>query len=177
MTLYGDLTPDEQTLLRRGLQAVAVAVSAASPGRPEETVSEGFAAASFILDRRPEDAAIPLVSSLILELEAEVREDRAFPDYLAAATAEGARARALETLRELATMLDARVPPDEAAATKGWFMRIAQTVAAAGKEDQGFLGRGGVRINEVERTELREIATILGIATDTSSSPGGAGTA
>jgi hypothetical protein len=172
MTLYGDLTPDEQALLRRGLQAVAVAVSAASPGRPEETVSEGFAAARFILDRRPEDAAIPLVSSLILELEEEVREDRDFPDYLAAATAEGARARALETLRELAALLDARVPPQEAAATKAWFMRIAQAVAAAGKEDQGFLGRGGVLINEAEREELREIADILGIATEAPTSSG-----
>ena len=82
MTLYSDLTADEQQLLRRSLQAAAVAVSAASLGRPEETVSEGFAAADFILERRPEDVANPLVSSLILELEREVREGRAFPDYV-----------------------------------------------------------------------------------------------
>jgi hypothetical protein len=163
MTLYGELDPDEQALLRRGLQAAAIAISTASPGRPEETVSEGFAAASFILERRSEDAANPLVSSLILELEAEVREDRVFPDYLAAATAEGARATALETLRALADMLDARVPPDEAAATKAWLLRIAESVAAAGKEDQGFLGRGGVLVNDAEREELWEVASVLGI--------------
>ena len=163
MTLYSDLTPDEQQLLRRSLQAAAVAVSAASPGRPEETVSEGFAAASFILERRPEDAANPLVTSLILELETEVKDDRVFPDYVAAASAEGARAAALETLRALVAMLDARVTPDEAAATKAWLLRLSERVAAAGKEDQGFLGRGGVLVNERERGELQEIASVLGM--------------
>ena len=163
MTLYSELTPDEQSLLRRSLQAIAVAVSAASPGRSEETVSEGFAAASFILERRPEDMADPLVSSLILELETEVREDRAFPDYSEAVRAEGARDHALATLRALVAMLDARLTPDEAARTKAWFMRIAETVAAAGKEDQGFLGHGGVLVNDAERGALSEIAVVLGI--------------
>jgi hypothetical protein len=60
-------------------------------------------------------------------------------------------------------MLDARVPPDEAAATKAWLLRIAESVAAAGKEDQGFLGRGGVLVNDAEREELREVASVLGI--------------
>ena len=36
--------------------------------------------------------------------------------------------------------------------------------AAAGKEDQGFLGRGGVEINDAERAALREIAGVLGVA-------------
>src|SRR5262245_36389341 len=127
MTLYTDLTLDEQQLLRRSLQAAAVAVSTASPGRPEETVSEGFAAAASILPRRPEDVANPLVSSLILELETEVRKDRAFPDYVEAASADGARATALETLRAVGAMLDSRVTPDESTATKAWLLRIAET--------------------------------------------------
>jgi hypothetical protein len=42
-------------------------------------------------------------------------------------------------------------------------MSIAQAVAAAGKEDQGFLGMGGVKINETERAALAEIAALLGI--------------
>jgi hypothetical protein len=164
MTLYSDLTPDEQSLLRRSLQAAAVFISAASPGRPEETVSEGFAAASFILQRRPEDLANPLVSSLILELETEVREDRPFPDFSEAARADGARAAARETLRALAAMLDDRATPEEAAATKAWYMRIAEAVAVAGKEDQGFLGHGGVLINAAEDAALDEVAATLGVA-------------
>ena len=66
MTIYTDYTADEQQLLRKSLQAAAVAVSAASPGRKEETASEGYAAASFILGSRPEYVANTLVTSIIV---------------------------------------------------------------------------------------------------------------
>ena len=42
-------------------------------------------------------------------------------------------------------------------------MGIVTTVAAAGKEDQGFLGMGRVAVNDRERAVLAEIATALGI--------------
>jgi hypothetical protein len=163
MLVYGDFSPQEQLILRRSLLAAAVAVSAASPGRGEETVSEGFAAASFILERRDDYVRSPLITSVIAWLKEQADEEQAFPDYVKVATAPGARAEALETLRSVAALLDSRVEPAEAVAYKGWLMSIASSVAAAGKEDQGFLGRGGVAINERERTELAEIADILGI--------------
>ncbi len=51
-------------------------------------------------------------------------------------------------------------------------MRIAEAVAAAGREDQGFLGRGGVQVNDAERSELEEIASVLGITgTDAAAGP------
>jgi hypothetical protein len=34
----------------------------------------------------------------------------------------------------------------------------------AGKEDQGFLGRGGVKVNDAEESALRDIAEALGIS-------------
>ncbi len=43
-------------------------------------------------------------------------------------------------------------------------MRVARTAAEAGKEDQGFLGRGGVMVNEAEEAALREVAAILGLS-------------
>jgi hypothetical protein len=36
-------------------------------------------------------------------------------------------------------------------------------VARAGKEDQGFLGRGGVLVNDAERAALASIAQTLGL--------------
>jgi hypothetical protein len=60
-------------------------------------------------------------------------------------------------------MLDTRVDAAEAAAYKGWLMSIANAVATAGKEDQGFLGRGGVAVNDRERAVLAEISSVLGI--------------
>jgi hypothetical protein len=162
MSVYSEYTADEQQLLRASLEAAAVVVSAASPGRKEETVSEGFAAASFVLDSRAAYVGNPLVSSVILALEARVRAEQPFPDYVEAASAVGAQQWAMDTLRSVAALLDTKATPDEAAGYKEWLVRIASTVAAAGKEDQGFLGTGGVQFNDAERVALQEIAGVLG---------------
>jgi len=162
MSVYSEYTADEQLLLRASHEAAAVAVSAASPGRKEETVSEGYAAASYVLDSRAAYVANPLVSSVIIELEARVRADQPFPDYLKVASAPGARQRAIDTLRSVVALLDAKATPEEAAGYKTWLQRIASTTADAGKEDQGFLGMGGVRVNDAEREALREIGEVLG---------------
>ena len=163
MTIYSELSADEQRLLRASLEAAAVAVSAASPGRKEETVSEGFAAASFVLDSRADYVSHPLVSSVIVAIEASLKAEQPFPDYVEVASAAGAREWALDTLRSVVTLLDARATPDDAAAYKDWLMRIASTVAEAGKEDQGLLGRGGVQVNDAERAALLEVAGVLGV--------------
>ncbi|HHY55824.1 MAG TPA: hypothetical protein GYA08_10345, partial [Chloroflexi bacterium] len=60
MNLFTDYTSEEQQLLLRSLQAAAVAVSAASLGRKTETISEGFAAASFIMERTQATVGNPL---------------------------------------------------------------------------------------------------------------------
>ena len=162
MSVYSEYTADEQLLLRASHEAAAVAVSAASPGRKEETVSEGYAAASYVLDSRAAYVGNPLVSSVIIELEARVRADQPFPDYLKVASAPGARQWAMETLRSVVALLDAKAAHDEADGYKVWLRRIASTTAEAGKEDQGFLGRGGVQVNDAERAALQEIGEILG---------------
>jgi hypothetical protein len=163
MTVYAEYTADEQRLLLRSLESAAVAVSAASLGRKEETGSEGFAAASLVLDSRDAYVANPLVSSIIVELEAEVSARRAFPEYVKVASAPNAAEAAMETLRSVVALVDRKATPDEATGFKGWLMRIASTTAQAGKEDQGFLGFGGVQVNEAERSALEAIADVLGV--------------
>jgi hypothetical protein len=91
------------------------------------------------------------------------RSSDLFPDYVKVASAPGAREDALGILRSAVTLLDAKATPEEAAGFKGWLMQIATKVAEAGKEDQGFLGRGGVLVNDAERAALQEIATVLGV--------------
>jgi hypothetical protein len=164
MSVYAEYSAEEQRLLVSSLEAAAVAVSAASPGRKEETGSEGFAAASFVLSSRDAYVSNTLVSSVIVELEAEVRAGRSFPEYLTVATAPNAAASAMGTLRSVVALLDDRALPDEAAGFKSWLMRIATIAAEAGKEDQGFLGRGGVQVNDAERAALQAIGEVLGVA-------------
>jgi hypothetical protein len=163
MTVYQEFDEQEQWLLRASLEAAAVVVSTASPGRSEETASEGFAAASLVLDSRAAFVDNPLVSSVILALEERARAEQRFPDYVEVATAPGARQESLEILRSVVQLLDARATPEEAAGYRRWLLQIATTVAQAGKEDQGFLGRGGVLVNEAELAALQEIATLLGV--------------
>jgi hypothetical protein len=162
MSLYAGFSDDEQRLLRASLEAAAVAVSAASPGRPEEAASEGFAAASFILERRADYVEDRLISAVIADLEARLAADQAFPDFVKVASAPGALEWAMETLRAVGALLDAKASPEDAAAYKAWLVRLATKVALAGKEDQGFLGRGGVSVNEAEKAALAAVAEALG---------------
>jgi hypothetical protein len=166
MTVLTDLDDADRRTLVRSLQAAGVAVAAASPGRSEETVSEGMAAAAFILERHPDDLDDPLIGSVIYWLEERLKTERPFPDFVEAAGADGAREDALETLRQVTMVLDTHATPAEAAGYRRWLLRIAQQVAAAGKEDQGFLGRGGVLVNAAEEAAIAEIATILGLSPD-----------
>ena len=163
MSVYADYTPDEQRLLRSAIEAAAVAISAASPGRKEETVSEGYAAANYVLGSGPKYVANTLVTSLIVELEREVKAEETFPDYSKVAARPDALKRAMDTLRAVVSLLDAKAAPDEARGYKEWLMNVATVTAKAGKEDQGFLGRGGVAVNDAERSELKDIAAVLGI--------------
>jgi hypothetical protein len=166
MSVYGEFSDEEQGLLRASLEAAAVAVSAASPGRPEEAASEGFAAASYILERKADHVEDRLVSAVIADLEARLKAEQAFPDFVKVASAPGARDWAMDTLRAVAALLDAKAPPEDAAAYKAWLMRLATAVALAGKEDQGFLGRGGVKVNAAERAALEAMAEALGTSVD-----------
>lgn len=164
MSLFTDYTPDEQRLLLRGLQAAAVAISAASLGRKTETISEGFAAASLIMERSDATVANPLITSVQFALDQRAKSGESFPNYEKAASAPNAKTDAIETLRQVAALVDAKAPADEALGYKRWLLEIAQRTAEAGKEGGNFFGRGAVLVNDAERNALAEVAQVLGLA-------------
>ena len=163
MTLIGEFEPDDQRLLLRGLEAAAVVVSASSLGRKEETASEGFAMAAYVLESAPRVIAYPLLGSIVQALSDHAAGGGAFPDYASVVLAPGAREQAVATVRDALAVVDGGATPDEAAAYRSWLLGIATAVAEAGKEDQGFLGRGGVRVNDAELAGLAELADVLGL--------------
>jgi hypothetical protein len=69
------------------------------------------------------------------------------------------KARAIEEIRQVSTLLDAKAPED-AVAFKAWLGAIAERVAEASKEG-GFLGFGGVQVSDAEKATLAEIAGAL----------------
>ncbi len=166
MTVLAEYSDAEQELLRSAIASAAVAVSAASLGRKEETVSEGFAAADLVLKSQPDFVGNTLVTSILVQLQEELRAGHVFPDYVERASAPGAYDEALIVLGRAAALLDERSDQDEADGYKRWLLRIARSVAEAGKEDQGFLGRGGVMVNDAERAAIAAVATALGLESD-----------
>jgi hypothetical protein len=165
MTLIGDFEPADQLLLMQGLEAAAVLISTASLGRKEETASEGFAMADYVLMSASDNIAHPLLASIIQALDDRAAGGGAFPDYGKVVTAPDARDRAMGIVRSAVAAVDAVATPGEASAYRAWLLGIATAVAQAGKEDQGFLGRGGVMVNEAERAALAELAALLGLET------------
>ncbi len=163
MTLIGEFDPADQLLLMQGLEAAAVLISTASLGRKEETASEGIAMATYVLDSAKDQIAYPLLTSILRELEDRAAGGGAFPDYGKVVAAPGARDRAVGIVRSAVAAVESGASEDEATAYRAWLMGIATAVAKAGKEDQGFLGRGGVLVNDAERAALAELAGMLGL--------------
>ena len=162
MSVFADYSTEEQQLLLRSLQAAAVAISAASPGRKTETVSEGFAAASYIMERNAAQLDNTLINSVQFALDERAKTGQPFPDYVKVATAPDAGPQALEALRQVAALLAAKSTPAEADGYKQWLMEIAARTTEAGKEGGNFFGRGAVLVNDAEKAALQEIATALG---------------
>ncbi len=71
------------------------------------------------------------------------------------------KVQAIDQLKEVAAILDAKAPK-EASEIKVWLNNIAQTVAEASGD--GFLGFGGVQVNQSEKAALEDIRTALGKA-------------
>jgi hypothetical protein len=163
MSVLADYTPEQQQLLLRSLEAASVAIAAASLGSARETISEGFAAASYVMESRGTYLDNTLIQSIQYALEARAAADEKFPDFVAVASAPGAKEHALTTLRQATALLNAKSSPEEAAGFKEWLMNIAVRTTEAGKEGGNFLGWGAVAVNDAERAALKEIADILGV--------------
>ncbi len=164
MTVYADYSPEEQRLLTQAISAAAVVVSAASPGSRADTVSEGFAAASYVLDSLDASVGNTLVTSIIVAIRDRLAAEEAFPDYVTVATASDAAARARAILGSVADLVDARAPADEATGYKRWLLQVADVTANGALEDRGFLGFGGVQVNDAERAAIADVSRILGLS-------------
>ena len=163
MSLLADYTTDEQMLLMEGPRLAAVVISAASPGRSAETVSEGFAAVKYAMSSQGEFLDNTLINSILFGLDQLAKTDHKFADYNKLATAPDAKAHSLARLGQLAHLLDLKSDPAEAAGYKQWVMNAATLASEAGKEGGNFLGWGAVAVNDAETAALAEIAATLRI--------------
>jgi hypothetical protein len=163
MSLITDYTDEEQALLMQGPRLGAIVVSAASPGRSADTVSEGVAAIQYAMGSQGEFLGNTLISSILYELDQLAKSEHKFADYTKLAAAPGAEADALAKLGRVADLLDRQSDPAEAAGYKQWVLNAAAAASQAAVEGANWLGRGGVTVNDAEQAALAQITAALRI--------------
>jgi hypothetical protein len=156
-------TPAEWTKVLESMVLAGMAVSAADPSGLWGTLKEAFVSRSAMaasnLGTRPNELVKAAIADFETRQVRSVVEDALHKRIAGAKPAEIVQ-RALDNLREVSTILDAKAP-DDAAAFKDFLRGISQKVAEASLEG-GFLGLGGVRVSDAEKATLGDIAKALG---------------
>src|SRR5262245_37178546 len=151
MTDKSSFTPDEWKVLLEGVMMSGLAVTAAEPSGLFGLLKESFAAGSELVTAKMDTAANPLVKAVVADIETAQGRATArdgVSEQLKGKKAPEIKAKCIETLRQVATIVDTKAPGD-AGAFKAWLRRISQHVAEAAKEG-GFLGIDGVPVSEAE---------------------------
>jgi hypothetical protein len=152
MSARDQFSPGQWTAVVAAAPAIARAV-AASAGKPADTVRElGAFEAALVSDRSADN-----------ELLSEVIDG--VQERLATGAATGPSDRAvmdgIEAARKAGAILASMAAPDDSAAVRAWFLRVARTVASAVREG-GVLGIGGSLVSEPEEQLILELSEALG---------------
>src|SRR4051812_16340449 len=159
-------TSDEWTLLMQSVMAASLAVTMADPSGLWGVLKEGFASARSLVEAKLNPGADALVKAVVADFETgssrTVARDGLQAKFSGAKPPE-IKAKCLDILRQVSTLLDAKAPSD-AAGFKGWLRQVAQKVAEASTEG-GFLGIGGVKVSDAEKATLTEMSSALNLPT------------
>ena len=162
MANKASFTPAEWTRIVGSPMVVSMAVTASDPSGLWGLLKEGMAGGWAMLEARRDPQANELIKAVAEDFAtAETREstrDALQTKFKVKDVAE-IRTKAIEELRAVAALLDAKAPGD-AAAFKSWLQEIAQKAAEAANEG-GFLGFGGVAVSQAEKATIAEIASTL----------------
>jgi len=162
MANKASFTADEWKLLLESPMLAAMAVTAADPSGLWGVIKEGFAASGALAQAKADAESNALIRAVVADFETSEGRSAA-RDGLKAKLAGGKpgelKPKAIDGLRQVAALLEAKAPED-APAFKAWLQGIAQRVAEASKEG-GFLGFGGVQVSDAEKATLAEISGAL----------------
>jgi hypothetical protein len=160
MTTKSNFTPDEWRVLLESVMAAGIAITAAEPSGLWGLLKESFAAGTMLTKAKNNPGTNALIKAVVDDFN--TTEGGAARDALKSkfkdCKPEQVKGKCIETLRQVAAIVDAKAP-DDAAAYKSWLQQISQNVAEAAKEG-GFLG-GGVPVSEAETATLTAISNAL----------------
>ena len=164
MAAKADFNSEEWSKLLTAPMLAGMAVTIAQPSGLFGTMKEGMASGRALLEAKNDPGASELSKAVAADMETSegrTAAREALQAELSSKTPSEIKQRAISTLGEVATILDAKAPGD-AAGFKEWLKHIAERVAAASSEG-GFLGFGGVQVTDAEKATIAEIAATLKI--------------
>jgi hypothetical protein len=162
MSSKASFTPEQWNRIVGSPMIVSMAVTASDPSGLWGMLKEGMAGGWAMLEARRAPRANELIKAVADDFAtAETRDAtrNALQTNFKVKEIAEIRTKAIEELRAVAALLDAKASGD-AGAFKSWLREIAQKAAEAANEG-GFLGFGGVAVSEAEKATLSEIASAL----------------
>lgn len=105
-----------------------------------------------------------LVSALIADIKRESENNEQLPgsEEISKDDLGDVEGRVLESVEGVVVLVDSKATSDEAAGFMVWLFTVAKAVSDAAKEG-GFLGMGGERVSDKEKTALKNLKSTLRI--------------
>lgn len=163
MATKADFTAEEWLQISTAPQMAALYVTFSSPSGLVGAVKEMMVYPKLIVEAMKAASGNALIDAVAADFKAklETKQKPELPQM--SRNPEEIKAQCLQACRGLAWLLSQKAPA-EAEGYKQWVYKAAQYSAEAAKEG-GFLGFGGIKVNEAETAALKEIASALGIPT------------
>jgi hypothetical protein len=162
MASKSDFTPSEWQQIVSAPQMASVYVALASPTGPVGVMQELMAWTKPFIEAMKVSSGNSLIDAVAADLKEKAEKREKVEPAQMSKDPKEMRARSLQACSDLAALLSQKAP-EEAEGYKRMVYHGAQLTAEAGKEG-GFMGIGGVRVNDAEVAALKELAGALGIA-------------
>ena len=159
-----NFTKEEWTLLLESPMIAGMAVTAADPSGLWGLLKESFAGGTALTKAIAGADTNALVKAVVTDFSSSEGRSAArngLKAKFAANQPSDLKVKAIDSLRQVSGLLDAKAPSD-AAAFKAWLRQISQITAEAASEGGGLFGIGGVQVSDAEKATLTEISTALG---------------
>jgi hypothetical protein len=170
MANKASFTSEEWARIAASPMVASMAITAADPSGLWSLLKESMAGGWALLAAKQDAQANPLVKAVADDIADPATRDairESFQSRFKGSQIADVKSRAIEELRGVSVILDAKAPEDSPD-FKAWLREVAQKAAEAGTEG-GFLGFGGVAVSDAEKATLAEISSALG---PTAPSPG-----
>ena len=158
-----DFTPDEWTTLRTAPALVGGAMMAASPDGFLTSIREAFSMGSSSFSTLKSFENVTLLKEIMTDKDKLVDDMKAKLGTEGDAAARRAKlhAEAIAGVKQAVALLVQKGTPEDVKAYRAWIGAVAEGVANAASSG-GFLGFGGEKVSEAEKTFLGEVAAALG---------------